>query len=146
MQQIYPTSLTPEQYAEQEYHKQVKRPESCPNCQRAQTLEALAITIVILPARPRLCCGFGSGGSGAGTATSLSVACHSLRSRIGRLTRRPLPKDLTAKQRHRSRVGASSSTGTGGDLRRICRRWCNRSAMRLVHCLYGPRFETSGSN
>ena len=38
MQQIYPTSLTPEQYAEQEYHKQVKRPESCPNCQRAQTL------------------------------------------------------------------------------------------------------------
>jgi hypothetical protein len=42
MQQIYPTSLTPEQYAEQEYHKQVKRPENCPNCQQAQTLEALA--------------------------------------------------------------------------------------------------------
>lgn len=42
MQQIYPTSLTPEQYAAQEHHKQVKRPQNCPNCQRAHTLEALA--------------------------------------------------------------------------------------------------------
>jgi hypothetical protein len=42
MQRIYPTSLTPEQYAEQEYHKQVQPPENCPNCQRAHVLEALA--------------------------------------------------------------------------------------------------------
>jgi len=42
MQQIFQTSLTPEQYAQQGYHKQVKRPENCPNCQRAHTLEALA--------------------------------------------------------------------------------------------------------
>ena len=34
MQTIYPTSLTPEQYSEQEYHKQVRPPENCPNCQR----------------------------------------------------------------------------------------------------------------
>lgn len=26
----------------QEHHKQVKRPQNCPNCQRAHTLEALA--------------------------------------------------------------------------------------------------------
>jgi hypothetical protein len=42
MQTIYPTSLTPEQYAEQAYHKQVRPPENCPNCQRAHVLEALA--------------------------------------------------------------------------------------------------------
>jgi hypothetical protein len=42
MQTIYPTSLTPNQYAEQEYHKQVKAPINCPNCQRAHTLGALA--------------------------------------------------------------------------------------------------------
>ena len=42
MQTIFQTSLTPEQYAEQEYHKQVKPPENCPNCQRAHVLEALA--------------------------------------------------------------------------------------------------------
>lgn len=41
MQKIIPTSLTPEQYAEQEYHKQVKPPEKCPNCDRAYCLEAL---------------------------------------------------------------------------------------------------------
>jgi hypothetical protein len=42
MQTIYPTSLTPEQYAEQAYHKQVRPPENCPNCGRAHGLEALA--------------------------------------------------------------------------------------------------------
>lgn len=42
MQTIYPTSLTPEQYAEQEYHQQVRPPENCPNCSQAHTLEALA--------------------------------------------------------------------------------------------------------
>jgi hypothetical protein len=42
MQTIIQTSLTPEQYAEQEHHKQVKAPGNCPNCQRALTLEALA--------------------------------------------------------------------------------------------------------
>jgi Domain of unknown function (DUF6431) len=42
MQRIFQTSLTPEQYAEQEYHKQVPSPETCPNCQRAHSLEALA--------------------------------------------------------------------------------------------------------
>jgi hypothetical protein len=42
MQTIYPTSLTPEQYAQQEYHRQVRPPENCPNCRRAQALEALA--------------------------------------------------------------------------------------------------------
>jgi hypothetical protein len=42
MQRIFPTSLTPEQYAEQDYHRQVKPPENCPNCARAHALEALA--------------------------------------------------------------------------------------------------------
>jgi hypothetical protein len=42
MQRIFPTSLTPEQYAEQEYHRQVPPPENCPNCQRARALEGLA--------------------------------------------------------------------------------------------------------
>ena len=42
MQTIYPTSLTPEQYAEQEHHKQVPPPENCPNCERARALEALS--------------------------------------------------------------------------------------------------------
>ena len=42
MQTIYPTSLTPEKYVEEEYHKQVRPPENCPNCQRARVLEALA--------------------------------------------------------------------------------------------------------
>lgn len=42
MQNIFKTSLTPEQYVQQEYHKQVRAPENCPNCQRAHTLEALA--------------------------------------------------------------------------------------------------------
>jgi hypothetical protein len=42
MQTIFPTSLTPEQYVEQEYQRQVKPPENCPNCQGAHGLEALA--------------------------------------------------------------------------------------------------------
>lgn len=41
MQRIFKTSLTPEQYAEQEYHKQVSPPENCANCLRASALEAL---------------------------------------------------------------------------------------------------------
>ena len=42
MQTIFQTSLTPEQYAEQDHQRQVKPPENCPNCQRAHVLEALA--------------------------------------------------------------------------------------------------------
>ena len=42
MQRIFQTSLTPEQYAEQDYHRQVRPPENCPNCERARALEALA--------------------------------------------------------------------------------------------------------
>ena len=42
VQTIFQTSLTPEQYVEQEYERQVKPPENCPHCTRAQTLEALA--------------------------------------------------------------------------------------------------------
>jgi hypothetical protein len=42
MQRIFQTSLTPEQYAEQDYHRQVSPPENCPNCERARALEALA--------------------------------------------------------------------------------------------------------
>jgi hypothetical protein len=41
MQTIFKTSLTPEQYAEQEHHRQVPPPECCPNCLQAQVLEAL---------------------------------------------------------------------------------------------------------
>ena len=41
MQKIIPTSLTPEQYAQQQYQRLVKPPETCPNCKRAQCLEAL---------------------------------------------------------------------------------------------------------
>jgi hypothetical protein len=41
MQTIFKTSLTPEQYAEQEQHRQVPPPENCPNCLAAQALEAL---------------------------------------------------------------------------------------------------------
>jgi hypothetical protein len=40
MQRIYPTSLTPEQYAQQDYHRQVPAPENCPNCEQAHSLEA----------------------------------------------------------------------------------------------------------
>ena len=42
VQTIYPTSLTPEQYVEQDFHKQVAPPKNCPNCQHAHCLEALA--------------------------------------------------------------------------------------------------------
>jgi hypothetical protein len=42
MQTIFPTSLTPPQYVEQNYQKQVPAPENCPNCAHAHTLEALA--------------------------------------------------------------------------------------------------------
>lgn len=42
MQNIFKTSLTPRQYVEQDYQKQVKPPETCLNCGRAHTLEALA--------------------------------------------------------------------------------------------------------
>jgi hypothetical protein len=42
MQTIFQTSLTPQQYVEQDYQKQVPRPDICLNCGRAQTLEALA--------------------------------------------------------------------------------------------------------
>ena len=42
MQTIFPTSLTPEHYVEQQYQKQVKSPANCPNCQKASMLEALA--------------------------------------------------------------------------------------------------------
>jgi hypothetical protein len=41
MQTIFQTSLTPEQYAEQDYQYQVPPPENCPNCCCALTLEAL---------------------------------------------------------------------------------------------------------
>jgi hypothetical protein len=41
MQTIFKTSLTPEQYAEQDYQKQVQPPLQCPNCEHAHTLEAL---------------------------------------------------------------------------------------------------------
>ena len=42
MQTIYPTSLTPEQYAQAEHHRQVPPPENCPRCCAAHALEALA--------------------------------------------------------------------------------------------------------
>jgi hypothetical protein len=42
MQNIIKTSLTPAQYAEQNYQKQVRAPEICSNCGRAHSLEALA--------------------------------------------------------------------------------------------------------
>jgi hypothetical protein len=42
MQTIYPVSVTPEQYAEQNYQTQVRPPESCPNCAQANCLEAHA--------------------------------------------------------------------------------------------------------
>ena len=41
MQNIFKTSLTPQQYVEQNYHKQVPPPANCLNCGRAHTLEAL---------------------------------------------------------------------------------------------------------
>ena len=42
VQTIFKTSLTPRQYVEQAYQKQVRPPEQCPNCGRAHRLEALA--------------------------------------------------------------------------------------------------------
>lgn len=42
MQTIFNTSLTPEEYAQGEYHRQVRPPECCPNCRAARALEALA--------------------------------------------------------------------------------------------------------
>lgn len=41
MQTIFPTSLTPEQYAEANYQRQVPAPAHCPNCRRPSSLEAL---------------------------------------------------------------------------------------------------------
>jgi len=41
MQTIFKTSLTPQQYCEKNYQKQVKAPENCPNCGRAYSLGAL---------------------------------------------------------------------------------------------------------
>ncbi len=41
MQNIFKTSLTPQQYVEQAYHKQVPPPENCLNCGQAHSLEAL---------------------------------------------------------------------------------------------------------
>ena len=41
MQTIFQTSLTPEQYAQQDYQRQVPPPENCPNCHLAHSLEAL---------------------------------------------------------------------------------------------------------
>jgi hypothetical protein len=41
VQTIFQTSLTPEQYAEQESHRQVPPPANCLNCHRAHCLEAL---------------------------------------------------------------------------------------------------------
>lgn len=42
MQTIFQTLLTPRQYVAQNYQKQVRPPETCLNCGRAQSLEALA--------------------------------------------------------------------------------------------------------
>ncbi len=41
MQIILPVPVTAEQYVQENFHKQVRAPESCPNCQHAQSLEAL---------------------------------------------------------------------------------------------------------
>lgn len=41
MQTIYRTQLSPEQYAEQNHHKQVSRPELCGHCGKAHVLEGL---------------------------------------------------------------------------------------------------------
>ena len=41
MQTIFQTSLTPEQYAEQNFEKQVRPPLQCPACGQAHSLEAL---------------------------------------------------------------------------------------------------------
>jgi hypothetical protein len=41
MQRTIRTSLTPEQYVEQSYHRQARAPEICPNCHHAHVLEAL---------------------------------------------------------------------------------------------------------
>jgi len=41
MQTIFPTSLTPAEYVEQEYEEQVQAPERCPNCEGLNSLEAL---------------------------------------------------------------------------------------------------------
>jgi Domain of unknown function (DUF6431) len=42
MQHIFKTSLTPKEYVEQNYQKQVRPPENCLNCGGAHSLEALA--------------------------------------------------------------------------------------------------------
>jgi len=41
MQTIFPTSLTPAEYVEQNYQEQVQAPERCPNCGGPNSLEAL---------------------------------------------------------------------------------------------------------
>jgi hypothetical protein len=41
MQTIFPTSLTPAEYVEQNYQAQVQAPEQCPNCGGPNSLEAL---------------------------------------------------------------------------------------------------------
>src|SRR5688572_15427233 len=42
MQKIYRTSLTPEQYVQENHHQQVPRPERCSHCQKLHSLEALS--------------------------------------------------------------------------------------------------------
>lgn len=42
MQKIYRTSLTPEQYVQEDHHRQVPPPDRCGNCRRMHSLEALA--------------------------------------------------------------------------------------------------------
>lgn len=41
MQIIQPVSLTPEQYVNANYHKEVRPPENCPNCKKPNSLWAL---------------------------------------------------------------------------------------------------------
>jgi len=59
MQIIVPVALSPEQYVQTEHQKQILRPSTCPNCQKASTLKAKGyysrfVTVLLIAAVLRI--------------------------------------------------------------------------------------------
>src|ERR1017187_1992308 len=147
MQTIYPTSLTPEQYVEQEYHKQVRPPENCPNCQRAHALEALAyydryITtatalVLMIWVRRFLC-----------RLCRVSVSCLPTFAQPYRPVNTPTIAAGFNGEEARPEVQRWSDLidGYWRGLRPIYRRCCGRWATPSVRCRSGPRPKGSGAN
>ena len=146
MQTIFPTSLTPEQYAEQDYQYQVPPPENCPNCCCALTLEALgyyhryistATALVLWIWVRRFLC----------RHCHISVSCLPHFAQPYRPVNTPTIADGFNGQATPPVARWSELIRViGGGLKRICRCWCGRLATRLVRCLSAPRPKASGRN